>query len=511
MTKRFMAFLLALFILPLLPCAQAEVCNTCGGKGYVEMPLFGTGDLVHVNCPTCGGTLAATAAPVATPAPLQAVTSLTLPEPSDYANDDMPCIYAEKGFAVFQGNRQFDIDGYIAALALSGLEVVKEHEYYSGNIRYYQLNHPAFSTEQYQDTCHVAVYFDITGILTLAAAPEASIRFPACASITLPDPAPFANGEDRISSRYLNGVSFFCEEGYDIEGYINLLRNEYGFDVEGFDRYSDAGYQYGLNNVDIDTALFPIRSDTAITRATRQVEVTYTEARDHSKGKIGIFLPDVDGQVSSIIQLPVRDEGYYRSSVELTLPEPPSGGSCDIAPDDDRCSYTFAKPYDPLPYVVNLIEEGFTITGIEESGETTTYYLFKHGYHVKRIHHDTSHVRISYDSSDMKLTIRKAAFSLKLPVSGQPTEEPKYTPAPTSGSGGGGGGTVTHGPQKERCNQCNGGRRTCGSCFGNGYIDCGGCYDGCSQCGGDGRRNCPNSGCSGGTESCSFCGGDGWK
>lgn len=109
MTRQISSFLLALLLLFVSLRAQAESCEVCGDTGYLEMPGFGTNELIRVNCTGCGGTLDTTEEAAEPSVTIQAVDTLQLIDPGDYANGDDQCVYAESWYAVFECKDGYDM------------------------------------------------------------------------------------------------------------------------------------------------------------------------------------------------------------------------------------------------------------------------------------------------------------------------------------------------------------------------------------------------------------------
>lgn len=504
--KRFLSFLL-LFSLLFTPLwSHGESCALCGDNGYLQMPVFGTNELVWVNCPACGddNVESVTPVPAATPAPVQAADTLRLLDPGAYANGTDQCTVARKGYASFTCTEGYDIDSYLAALTAStGLAITGKYDIGHGFASFYQLTHPQLKGSLYQGTCHATVFYYANSGISLAAAPDGAVQMPDRASVVLPDPRDFAKGEITDFEESFGYISVECEAGFDVEDYIQELRYRYGFDVEAINR-NKYYLTYALYNPDIDTELFPISSSTAFNQSTRQVELYYWP----EKNKLNLAL----ASYSSIIQLPaLSDESRYTSE-EFSLPEPPDRANCTVERGDSQCSYFFADSYDWESYIVLLIEKGFHVTDVTKAGSTTTYYLLKPDYGVKRIHNDTSHLSVSYDQSGNELTLAKDAYSLALPKSGQPTPTPKPQNSYSASSS---SSRYSSSDSDEDCSYCHGrGTRDCLTCGGDGYVRCGACGGGdqyCSYCDGRGNRRCPSANCHNGKVNCGFCGGSGKK
>lgn len=508
--KRFLSFLL-LFSLLLTPLwSHGESCALCNDTGYMQMPVFGTNELVWVNCPACGDDNAApvTPAPAATPAPVQAADTLQLLDPGTYANGADQCTVAQKGYAAFTCKEGYDIDGYLAALTAStGLAITGKYDIGHGFASFYQLTHPQLKGSLYQDTCHATVFYYADLGISLAAAPDGAVQMPDRASVVLPDPRDFAKGEIADFDEDYGYISVECEAGFYVEEYIQELRYRYGFDVEAIDRGENM-LTYALYNPDIDTELFSISSSTAFNQSTRQVELVYWP----EKNELSLVLPST----SSIIQLPALSDERLYSIRKFTLPDPPDRADYTVERGDSQCSYSFADSYDWESYIALLIENGFHVTDVTRAGSTTTYYLLRPDYHVKRIHNDTSHLSVSYDQSGNELTLAKDAYSLALPKSGQPTPTPRPQKSYSASSGSSSSSSrYSSSNDDEECSYCRGrGTRDCLSCGGDGYIRCGACGGGdryCTSCDGRGNRRCPSFSCHNGKVDCSFCGGDGRK
>ena len=55
MKQRFWAMLIALLMFCTGAMADGSVCETCGGRGYLEMQSFDSEGTVRVVCPDCSG------------------------------------------------------------------------------------------------------------------------------------------------------------------------------------------------------------------------------------------------------------------------------------------------------------------------------------------------------------------------------------------------------------------------------------------------------------------------
>lgn len=508
--KRFLLFLL-LFSLLLTPLwSHGESCALCNDTGYMQMPVFGTNELVWVNCTACSGGIAApvSTAPAATQSPAQAADTLQLPDPCDYANGYDKCIAAQKGYAAFTCTEGYDIDGYLEALTAStGLEITGVYDIGHGFACFYQLTHLQINGSLYQDTCHATVFYYAGSGISLAAAPDGAVRMPDRASIVLPDPRDYAYGEITDFAESNFSIRVDSEEGFALEEYIQQLRYEYGFDVEAVER-DEYSLNYALYNPDIDTELFPISFYKTFNESTRQLEIYYRP----EENSLRLYLA-----TNSIIQLPSLSDEIHYVAPGYSMPELPNLENYTVERGDSQCSYSFEESYDWESYIVMLIEEGFNVTDIIKEGGKITYYLLKSNYNAERIHNDTSHLSVSYDYSENEMTLVKDAYALDLPKSGQPVESPGisyYAGSDTDGYDDDDDYDYYDDDDDDKCSYCHGtGERTCLSCNGKGYIDCGACYNDpyCSYCNGRGQRSCPSFGCHNGKQDCSFCGGDGIK
>ena len=388
----------------------------------------------------------------------------------------------------------------------------------------YQLTHPDFSEALHLDTCHVVICYYESGLydekhghISFAVGEGGFVQLPVRAdsikqffkypdkwmptekSLTLPDVLPYAKGEDEIHSWTTSSMVYRCPEGFDIDGYIDLLRYQYGFDVEAVVKdHGEGCIRYALNNPDIDAKSIKTDEATAFTRTKRQLEITYSLG-----GLLSLYTADY-----SSIQLPVRTGAYYMDNEEqidldcwiIDSPyhdEYSKNGNQHIHA--NYSSYRFWKVVHAL-----VRYQDFYVSGIVENGSTVTCYLFMPGFHTRRLSDGISHISFAYNADTEELIIEKDTMSIELPESvPRPTPVPERTPAPNpdGGGGGGGGDTPIIDHTEERCSICGGdGWRTCGSCFGRGSVGYG-----------SDLRDCPNFNCRGGEVECWTCGGDGKK
>lgn len=477
--------------------AFADNCAVCGGMGYQVLPVFGSNETVKVNCSACGGR--GLDQPAETPAPEPSETAATaqsryegglyLPDPRDFARGKDECVFTDDGYAVFECGADYDLDGYLAMLTgQMGYVISQSCEMEYGNVRFFKLTHPEYNGPLYLDDCCATVYYTVDGRISLATGMN-GIPISGRASYTLPDPGPYAKGEDEQTSLRDSYTDFVCEEGYDIEGYVDLLRYEYGYDVNALFTSDDRHHTYYcMYNPDIEVDTYRVNKKDTRWNVDMQFYLDYYDRKGYS-----LTIREEEG---GIIRLPNRTGGSIWAREKKELPDPPDISGSQRTRGNTKCSYKFKEQYDPERYVIQLIVEGFDIADIVTEDTLTTYYLFMPGYDIDRMHHDAAHMSVSYDTGTKTLTLSVANRLLELPSSGQPTTKPKSTATPNVGPG--------------DCNIC-GGDGKCDKCGGDMWFEG---YEWVYDSNGLPqsqlvRKLCQAMYCYGG--SCDFCGGDGYK
>lgn len=548
MKNRFFAWLLILSLLPIFPVAHADACAACSGAGYTRATAFGTGETVFVNCAVCGGT-------GTKPESSEVQTAggdtfkpdesfVQLPDPGKYAFSSDQCVYAESDYAVFECETGYDIDGYISALAKSaGLKIENSYDLDEGNIRYYQLS---VSSSDNQNTFSASVYYHAAGRISLSSDNPESVSLPDRAlavqlfswmpkekSIHLPDISGYARESVTVRKWTPNSITYDCGEDFNLAGYIDVLRYEYGFDLEAImqDHNENTTY-YAMFNPDLDEKTLRIGDSAEIEKTNRHLELAFSAFGFLTIKKAG----------GSAIQLPVPSDAYYKEeSEQKQLPGLYPVYFSDVTHVINQSVYEDVSAGGFERVIAKLITRHcyYDIVEIRETDNEKTFYLFTPGYHVDRISGKTAHLEVRYHADTQTLYLTKSASEIKLANDKKP--DPVPIPQPDDPD-------VTHDPydpcptpfpnDESSCSICGGsGNRNCSTCNGFGKYDCGGCDNGsrrcgscngtgtrsggksCSSCGGRGRQTCSScsgtgkltcSSCSGsGKTRCSTCGGDG--